>query len=70
MTTQADTQQLIAQAIDAKCRLEDNFELFKSLNKVLSSIDDTRKKNDLVSRLLWDQSKEEHEYLALLIEAL
>ena len=62
MATQADIHQLIAQAIDAKCRLEDNFELFTCLSRLISKGIDRK----IIKALIEADTTDEAEYLQYL----
>jgi len=63
---QAEILQLLARAIDAKCRTKDNYQMFRCLEKALGYSHCSSEIREAVSRLIWSESDEVVDYLEVL----
>jgi hypothetical protein len=59
----AEIQQLLAQAIDAKCRLVDNYQMFRCLELALEISRCSNEVRVAVTRLIQSESEDAHDYL-------
>jgi hypothetical protein len=59
----AEIQQLLAQAIDAKCRLMENYQMFRCLELALEISRCSNEVREAVTRLIRSESEGAHDYL-------